>query len=72
MDILSTINSSDEDIFIILLSWMSFSAACLAHNYLKTRKERKPRRWWVRPIYQNRATQGDFHNLMQEIRLTDK
>ncbi|KAL1487991.1 hypothetical protein ABEB36_015371 [Hypothenemus hampei] len=67
----TAVNPDDEDFFILLLYWMSFSAACLAYNVLKTYKDRKPRRWWVRAIYENRATQGDFHNLVQEMRLKD-
>lgn len=29
------------------------------------------KRWWVRPIFQNRNQQGDYKNLIEEMRLTD-
>lgn len=35
-------------------------------------KRRRCRRWWVRPIYERRLSQGDYHNLIQEMRLTDQ
>ena len=34
-------------------------------------KRRAMRRVWVRPIYRMRRQQGDFHNLLQEMRLND-
>lgn len=32
------------------------------------RKQRKQRRFWVRPIYENRCQQGDFVALFQELK----
>ena len=33
--------------------------------------KRRKRRVWVRPIFGQRQQQGDFHNLLQEMRLCD-
>ena len=38
---------------------------------LRKRKQRKPRRFWIRDIFKSRKLQGDYHNLLQEMRLTD-
>lgn len=35
------------------------------------RKKRNPPRFWIRDIYKKRKSQGAFHNLIQEMRLTD-
>lgn len=36
------------------------------------RKTQKPRRFWVRDIFKNRKIQGAYHNLLNEMRLTDQ
>ncbi|KAK5643399.1 hypothetical protein RI129_007244 [Pyrocoelia pectoralis] len=38
---------------------------------IKKKKAKRQRRWWVRPIYMSRIRQGHFHNLVQEMRLSD-
>ena len=37
----------------------------------RRKKRKKRRRCWVRPIFQRRREQGDYHNLIQEMRLSD-
>ena len=37
----------------------------------RRRCRRTYRRMWVRPIYRRRRQQGDYHNLLQEMRLSD-
>ncbi|XP_063910359.1 uncharacterized protein LOC135127718 [Zophobas morio] len=46
-------------------------ASALTQKNEDSRKVRKPPRWWVRPIFQSRKSKGDFHNLMNEMRLSD-
>lgn len=38
---------------------------------LRRRRRRKKRSMWVRPIFRLRRQQGEYHNLLQEIRLSD-
>ncbi|KAJ3639147.1 hypothetical protein Zmor_004018 [Zophobas morio] len=42
----------------------------LCGYYLLLHKEKR-RRWWVRPINERRKEQGDYENLVQEMRLND-
>ena len=42
----------------------------LCGYYLLSHKEER-RRWWVRPINERRKEQGDYENLVQEMRLND-
>ena len=35
------------------------------------KKKKKKRRMWVRPIFTKRREQGEYHNLLQEMRLSD-
>ena len=48
----------------------------LLHRNRRRRKERQPeKRWWscwVREIYTKRKQQGDYHNLVLEMRLVDR
>jgi hypothetical protein len=44
---------------------------CYFYIWLKKYNKKQKRRWWVRPINQNRRQQGDYHNLIQEMRLGD-
>jgi hypothetical protein len=38
----------------------------------RIRRSRQPKRaFWVRPIYQRRVELGEYHNLIQEMRLQD-
>ena len=50
--------SSSEDEELLLL-------------HLAKKKRRKPKQVWIRPIFKKRKEQGDYHNLLQELRLND-
>ena len=40
--------------------------------YLRRRRQRKrQKRVWIRPIFSRREQQGEYHNLLQEMRLAD-
>ena len=44
----------------------------LSFMYLKFRRRKsRGRRWWVHPLNQRRIHQGDFHNLLIEMRESD-
>ena len=60
-----TCNSSDEELETTL---------CLALLHLRRqrRKMRVTRRYWVRPIFAQRAQRGAYRQLVQELRLTDR
>lgn len=51
--------SSDEELELVFL---------LA---LRRRQRKKKRSMWVRPIFKLRRQQGEYHNLLQEMRLSD-
>ena len=53
---------SDSDLFelIVLLALKR-----------RRKKRKRHRRCWVRPIFQRRREQGDYHNLIQEMRPSD-
>ena len=53
-------SSSSEDEYDLLL--------LLA---LQRRRRKKKRKMWVRPIFSRRRKQGEYHNLLQEMRLAD-
>ena len=38
---------------------------------LRRRRKKRGRRVWVRSIFARRRQQGEFHNLLQEMRLSD-
>ena len=60
-----TCSSSDEELETTL---------CLAllHRRRQRRKMRVTRRYWVRPIFAQRAQRGAYRHLVQELRLTDR
>ena len=37
----------------------------------KKRTQRKRRKMWIQPIFKRRREQGEYHNLLQEMRLDD-
>ena len=43
----------------------------LALKRRRRNARRKKRKYWVRPIFQRRQQQGEYHNLLQELRLAD-
>ena len=55
-------SSSDEE---------NFEFMALLALKLKRRRRKKKRQYWVRPIFQRRREQGDYYNLLQELRLSD-
>lgn len=60
----------DDDEFLIaaVITCISFYMV-LRSRHLNSRW--RNRRWWVRPINQNRPNQGDYNNLYQELREDD-
>lgn len=38
----------------------------------RRRRRKRPKRFWVRPIFTLRWQQGEYHNLLQEMRLSDE
>lgn len=56
----------------LLLAILCASAATIAIYKLKFNKKRNKRRWWVRPIYENRRRQGHGYHLLQELRNDDE
>ena len=60
--------SSDDEEYLELMK-MNVVISLLRRR--RRRKRRAMRRVWVRPIYRMRRQQGDFHNLLQEMRLND-
>ena len=38
----------------------------------KRKRDYKRKRFWVRSIFQRRKKQGEYHNLVQELRLGDR
>ena len=54
--------SSDEE---------NFEFMALLALKLKRWRRKKKRQYWVRPIFQRHREQGDYYNLLQELRLSD-
>ncbi|XP_062515123.1 uncharacterized protein LOC134190671 isoform X2 [Corticium candelabrum] len=54
-------NDSDDDLLLLLH----------LRRRRKKAKSKHRRRMWVRPIFQQRRHQGDFHQLLQELRRND-
>jgi hypothetical protein len=61
----------DEITTLQITLLLGCAAVKLAESFVNANK-RKPKRWWVRLIYANRVQQGDYHNLMAEMRLYDR
>ena len=57
-------SSEDEEETFLLLS--------LLHRRRRHRKKKRKRKTWVRPIFAQRLRQGEYHNLLQELRLSDR
>ena len=62
MELESKGSSGDEQELLLLLA--------ISRRNRKRKKTRK-RRMWIRPIFTKRKQQGEYHNLLQEIRLSD-
>ena len=39
---------------------------------LRRRRKKKKRNMWVRPIFSLRRKQGEYHNLLQKMRMADR
>jgi len=39
---------------------------------MQRKTQRKPRKVWIRDIFTRRKTQGDYYNLVQELKLGDR
>ena len=39
---------------------------------MQRQTQRKPRNVWIRAIFMKRKTQGDYYNLVQELKLGDR
>jgi hypothetical protein len=71
-------NSGRGSLFTMLIS--SRGAALDARGYFFLhllllwryhKKRKRTRKFAIRPIYQRRVQQGEYHNLLQELRLQD-
>ena len=58
-----------RDIVLIAASVATVAATCLV---LKSKKKRKPRKVWVRPLFQRRSQFGAYNLLMSELRQCDQ
>ena len=61
MDLCSS-SSEDEDLEMTVV---------LASILRRRNRRRRKRKMWVRPIFARRRQQGEYHNLLQELRLSD-
>ena len=68
MDDESSISSDEEE-------YLTLVRASIIMGLLRRRRRRgrcrRVRKVWVRSIYRRRCQQGDFHSLLQEMRLSD-
>ena len=39
---------------------------------LRRRRRKRSKRFWIRPIFMRRQQQGEYHNLLKEMRLSDE
>ena len=54
-----------------LLLW-ALLVIILRRRRRRTNLKRRRKRFWVRDIYQRRAAQGEYANLVRELRLGDR
>lgn len=60
----------DDDVAVqFMLLQTALACVCGLLHISKSRRRR--RRWWVHPLNQRRVIQGDFHNLLSEMRDND-
>ncbi len=55
-------DSSDGEVDLLLV---------LAIRRRRRMRRKRCRRIWIRPIFAKRKQQGEYHNLLQEMRLSD-
>ena len=63
MEITSDTSFSEEKEELELLSLLALR---------RKRRKRRKRRMWVCKIFSSRRAQGEYHNLLQEMRLSDQ
>ena len=57
-------DSSDEEVLL--------ESCCFLLNYHQEQIKRKRKKTWVREIFKKRIGQGVYHNLLQEMRVSDR
>ena len=48
------------------------ATAIVSAIILRRRQRKRRKRFWVRSIFTKRRQQGEYHNLLQEMRLSDE
>ena len=56
---MAALSSSEDELATVIVS-------AIIHQ---RRRRKLPKRFWVRPIFTKRRQQGEYHNLLQEMRL---
>ena len=59
---MAALSSSEDELATVIVS-------AIIHQ---RRRRKLPKRFWVRPIFTKRRQQGEYHNLLQEMRLSDE
>ena len=57
---------------VVLIIWIMIFILRRRRRRSLLSKKRKKKRFWVREIFRRRETQGDFYNLVKELRLCDR
>ena len=57
-------DSSDEEVL--------FESFCFLLNYHQDQIKRKRKRTWLQEIFLKRIEQGVYHNLLEEMRVSDR
>ena len=57
-------DSSDEEVL--------FESFCFLLNYHQDQIKRKRKRTWLQEIFKKRIEQGVYHNLLEEMRVSDR
>lgn len=70
--VLNIITKMDEEELLLSILISAHCWTLIMLLFVKMQyKERKIRRWWVRPVNYRQGTQGIYRNLFQELRNTD-
>lgn len=59
---MAAVSSSEDKLATVLISAI----------LLRRRQRKHPKRFWIRPIFTRRQQQGEYYNLLQEMRLSDE
>ena len=57
---------------VVICSWLMIFILWRRRRRLLISKQRKKKRFWMRDIFRKRESQGDFFNLVKELRLSDR